>query len=1162
MSYPATTAIEYVRQATVHITSRKLTGTGFFVDRNIILTCAHVLTRNVDKVQLQVQGRTATGTVLKRLPEVGRYDGSYPFPDLAFVGLDDRIDHPVAETHSLLLHYGQNAHAKLAAFGFNRDSPAPTLAPDIVRMGVEGKSKGFVKANTETGVVPGMSGAPIVDVSTGLVCGILKYYAAEQKAAWFIDALDIEKHLDPLRNQLGRHEPLKSRLFLPEPGTPVHNMLMAQRTVAEKLPYRVVEGEVPLSTVYVEQRAEAWTAERTRAVNRGAAAPAEPTVIPANEMLNRHRNALVVSGPGGGKSTLLQHLVSESVAWWLRPDAPGPGEEPPIGPAVAIRCAATRLLRDRPWSEAVAEAVNADLHIFLRSKLSPELFESPPRPGVDWLVLVDGLDEVFDPGRRADLIDTLATHIATYGFQARFVVSSRALMETEFSGLRAKTMRIDRAQRLGEYNLRPFDRPAVETFSQKWYRVREPEHAEVRCAGFLAEVDRGRLMTLVSIPLLCTIAADVYQRSPDSRLPSGRTGLYQKFVDGLVDGRQTFPSARVKLRDQLADLGRRAEDFAETLFDLRVDCLTELAWQRLKQDRHPSVELARQWLLEQNVTIPRGVTDDHIREALLSTGLVVNRGDGLEFTHQSIAEYLLSGEVVETFDGDRWADEAAVVGTTSAALFELGRWSAAGNDAMPVVERLAIPGPEYRYPMLPQLAAVLEDGAAVRDDDDSRVAELTIEAVQNATTDKPETLRAVGQAARAVLQRAPDPSPLVDLINDPRTPESKRVEVAAVLLADGDPDRRQSGLDVLMALGYSGRRSGRSRLPALRALAEVGNPRERRSALQHLAGLAGTGLSLQVRTEAANLLVSLGEPADALVALVGRLVDHDRGPADLVELVAEADELLVQTERWIHREAGDASPQRYRSGRQLTGNVWSAPRTSPVTRGDPYGSPFSSLVSTTETLAGFARSDRLDAAVSALLHDRSTDWWYRSRNTLRLDASGLGRFAIELLINDSEAAPSVRVLHSYFRLRHLDPAAADSMLREIVENDRADDRARFCALRTLGSRGGASAATYLAGLCRDPSVSPPIRIDAAATLGRHGRRQEALELLAGLRTDPDLDVRWRWIARWTRWGSRLEPVTDFLTDGRTLTDAIGAVVWGRVQRWLAKVAQRLGVEGF
>src|SRR5262249_12025141 len=155
----------------------------------------------------------------------------------------------------------------------------------------------------------------------------------------------------------------------------------------------------------------------------------------------------------------------------------------------------------------------------------------------------------------------LAVRAAEYGSQARFVVTSRRLMEAEFGRLRASLTGGHGAERLGEYNLRPFDRPAVTTFAEQWFGLRAPPRPAELTAGFVESIDRSRLMPLVSIPLLCTIAADVYQQNPDSPLPVGRGGLYQRFVDGLLYHRWVHLDAYDKLIEQLKPLGRSAKNF-------------------------------------------------------------------------------------------------------------------------------------------------------------------------------------------------------------------------------------------------------------------------------------------------------------------------------------------------------------------------------------------------------------------------------------------------------------------------------------------------------------------------------------------------------------------------------------------------------------------------
>ncbi|WP_197281575.1 trypsin-like peptidase domain-containing protein [Micromonospora sp. NRRL B-16802] len=1155
MSYPATAAVQHVRQATVHISSKRRTGTGFFVERNILLTCAHVLEPGNERVRIRLRGQPPVGgTVLKRLPSpAGRDRISYPFPDLAFIGVDGNIDHPVAEMRSLLLHHGYNQDAAIAAFGFNRDAPEPDLGPDIVRMAVQGPSEPYVKAHAQVGVAPGMSGAPIVELSTGRICGMLKYYVPEQKAAWFIDALDLEKQFDAYRALLGRFEPRKPRLFLPESRSPLWKMLVAQKTVSERLPYRVVEGEVPLSTVYVEQRAESWMAERRGAIARGGSPPVEPSVIPASEMLSRHRNALIVGGPGGGKSTLLQHLVTESAAWWLRPDQPEEGEEPSFGPAVAIRCAATRLLTDRPWYESVADAVKADLSGYLPTHLPATLFEVPPQPGVDWLVLVDGLDEIFNPRRRAELIERLAAHIATYGAQARFVVSSRVLAATEFHSLRPLMNRMERAHRLGEYNLRPFDRPAVESFASRWYHLRDPEHAADRQRSFLHQVDKNRMMTMVRVPLLCTIAADVHQQSPDEPLPYSRAGLYRRFVDALLQGRQTFPSVRSKVREQLRELSAEAEAFGESLVSRRRGWLTFLAEQRLELDRQPSVGLVRTWLARQHVQIPDEITDQHIREVLVSTGLIVNRGDSLEFTHQSIAEYLHGRERGRSMEPQTWLARVQATGLTSTDMFELAAWTEAGNDPNSIILELAAPGRDRQFPQLTDLADLLADGAATIDDGSS-IAGITMAALEDAAVQPPATLQAINQAARAVLQRAPDPSPLIELINNPETPELKRIEVATVLLTDGDQDHRRHGLAVLMTLGRSARRTAEERLPALRALADSGNGAERRNAVQHLASLVETGPSARLRVHAAAALINLGEPAEALAAFVGRLRSPEPGANAFVALDAEVEAFSAMVQAWVATEGGEPNPDPRQSRQRIPAAAWSTPQHLDEAAESAKVDVMRALVQGLSMLSGRVAPERLEAAATALIHDRSVDWSIRSQLADALYASGQSHRFLDDLLNDTSVAVTRRLVVWYPRRHSQDPAGADSTLRSIVRNERAGLADRRCALDILGNRGGPTGSAFLALAARDPTLPPTVRVEAATVLGRRRRhRTESLEILDELSKDQAIGLRWRWAARVSELGVILEQMTTYLVSGATLDNRFQELIREPVERVLARL---------
>jgi Trypsin-like peptidase domain len=1134
MPFVAQTAVDLVKQATVRLISGKVTGTGFFIARNIVLTCAHVLSvPSGGKVLVRVGDRELPGKVLLRLPEKGGR-GSYPFPDLAFVGVEQGIDSPTVDVGSLRLRRGTGAGVVLYAYGFNKHTPEPQPVLDAVRLVVVERSERYVKVTPDNAIVDGMSGAPVVDPENGAVVGVVKNHRGEQRAAWYIDGLDVRKAQADNRRRIGHHQPDKPRLYRPEPGHPLHGMLVAQGRVAEELPYQVVQGDVPLSTIYVEQRTEAWRAELARATAGYGNAPPEPTPISPYEMLARHRNALVVGGPGGGKSTMLQHLVLESVEWWRKPEPAERGEEPPFGPAIAIRCPAARLLTGTAWADAVADAVNAELAGFQHTALTSETFSAPPMEGVEWLILIDGLDEVLDPRKRAKLIAILAARVSEYGSQARFVVTSRRLVEGEFQQLRSTLLRGQRADRLGEYNLRPFDRPAVELFAKKWFDLRDPGRTNERQAGFLASIDNSHLMPLVSIPLLCTIAADVYQQSPDAPLPIGRTGLYERFVDGLLYTRRVQRDARSTLREQLEPISRAAEDFGETLFEKRLDCVTHLAELRLKEDRQPSVALVREWLAANGIEVPRGVTDENIREMLLSTGLVVNRGDSLEFTHQSIAEFLASGPAAERFNEEIWLYDVDARGANSVAMFTLDRWAAAGNDTTGVVTALATPGRNREYPRLPDLAAVVEDGAALAGTRADTVIDLTIRAVEDIPARTRRSLPAINRAARAVLQRAPDAAPLIRLAHDRRERAPKRIEVAKVLYTDGDAEAREQGLAVLIGLAYEHRTKAVDRLSALRALAELGTPAERGHAIQHIAQLVERGRAADTRAEAFRILIGLGVPGEAVFASVRRLVAPDLPVEERAALAGE----LAAFDRDAFVGDDDEESVWFGPDELPPGQVWSRPGRRPRSAeiAGQYSDAVGLLSEAIYVVSAFD-PDRASRAFAALMHDRVMSWGERTKIAWRFSdgrTAQLARLGLDELVSDPAAPPVSRVALRWLHRQRTDPAGAEAILRGIAGDDGESMVERSLALEVMMARGDReSAVPFIADLSRDPGYPPRLRIEAAVILGRHPTWYPlAEELLAGIVADRALPRRWRWLARFAVTAAAIDPATRYLCGNR------------------------------
>jgi Trypsin-like peptidase domain len=592
-------------------------GTGFFVAPRTVVTCAHLVEHD-DRVVIGWSILDLPGRVLVRdPPSRSGAGGSYPAPDIAFIGVEI-LDNPSVFLDTTAV--GRDLK-KYFIEGFSTLNPTGQVALERRLVPVVGEADRY-QLLSDMHIVPGMSGSPVVE-SEGSenVRGMLKSAKlAKGSSAYMIPSWEINKSFRLNKAVLRAHMRNLPTLVRPRTGTSLHMLLTAQREAAKRYPYRVASltkrDPPPLTNVYVEQRTQSSTMRRA----------GNPLLVSPIELLHKHRNALIVSGAGGGKSTLLQQLVATSADWWL--EEPDGAAEPLLGRVVAVRAAAQDLLDGGAWSASLARAVHNDLGGRLDSAIPPEHFERPPVSGADWLILVDGLDEIHDREARRELISVLASRVGRYGSTTRFVVASRPLEEREFARLRASLSGSDRTKRFGEYDLRPFDWERVQRFAVNWFRPTNAEQSSVEPSDFLDAIATAGLAPLVEVPLLATIAAIVFEEKPALPLPLDRAGLYEVFVRVLLTLRVQRLGVRRALRDQLAPLGRAAEEFGERLLDDRLSCLSFLAVEYLRQGRRLSDALP-EWIREQYTRLPFGVTVEHVRDLLLETGLVAWRRPGL-----------------------------------------------------------------------------------------------------------------------------------------------------------------------------------------------------------------------------------------------------------------------------------------------------------------------------------------------------------------------------------------------------------------------------------------------------------------------------------------------------------------------------------------------------
>ena len=242
------------------------------------------------------------------------------------------------------------------------------------------------------------------------------------------------------------------------------------------------------------------------------------------------KSGLVVLGdPGSGKTTLLKRLL-------LYCYHEGPqrlGLPPDIVPVFL------------PLRKLVD--VDAGLKAFLKKQLAVRYLEMPGEFAeklVDEkraLFLFDGLDEVSDPSRRAEVAKWLDDHIKAYGRRHRFVVTCRFAGYTDSSRLNAHFLQM---------HMRPLSWENAEKFITYWYHVvetgldekRDVAQAMVEAkkrAGELIERFREpdfrdrKLFAMTRNPLLLANLCIVHRDKGE--IPKSRAELYGEYIEVLLE---------------------------------------------------------------------------------------------------------------------------------------------------------------------------------------------------------------------------------------------------------------------------------------------------------------------------------------------------------------------------------------------------------------------------------------------------------------------------------------------------------------------------------------------------------------------------------------------------------------------------------------------------
>jgi predicted NACHT family NTPase len=369
----------------------------------------------------------------------------------------------------------------------------------------------------------------------------------------------------------------------------------------------------------------------------GGPSGVEDARVSVGERLQGARRLMVLGDPGAGKSTLLRWLAT---AYLLRLQKHPDWRNLPDITSLPDRDWLPILIRCRDLPPGVGTLDEMLQHSLRKSELAADqcielagLLRTRLERG-EALLLVDGLDEITEPGARARFARQLEQVHRAFA-QAPMVVTSRIV------GYREMGYRI----RSGFEHLTVTDlsREDKDAFARRWCRLTErPERHETAAQELIRDIHTSdRIERLTGNPMLLTTMALIKRKI--GRLPQRRVDLYEKAVEVLLNWRAEVDTP-LDPREVLPQLEYLAHAMcADEVQRLRDDQLLALLRQ-VRQD-YPAIHSMGQ----------------HSPEAFLGllerrTGLLIQSGHTrhngrsvavYEFRHLTFQEYLAGIALVQ-----------------------------------------------------------------------------------------------------------------------------------------------------------------------------------------------------------------------------------------------------------------------------------------------------------------------------------------------------------------------------------------------------------------------------------------------------------------------------------------------------------------------------------
>jgi chloramphenicol 3-O-phosphotransferase len=635
-----------LRAVTVPLTAASHKGTGFFVAPGLVLTCAHLIAKgeSISSVVHAAETPYCMAAELTVLEETYRSGQGVGGPDVVLLRGDGKDTNPY-----VCLAEPVQPGDELWTFGYP-DSLYRSGDSVVLRCeGISQRKDGTILLKVTQGrIKPGFSGAPVLNWRTGAVCGLI--YCREVThgdTARLVPVTTVLATYPQLAKVHGAPGVNRTWLDLLDdtqladagiryPGPQLRSYLTAARDVDRRHPYaHLLPGAPPLAKVYLTQQASWHQAQQQ--LDGPDRVVANERRVDAAGLAGLLPGVQVIGGPGAGKSSLIRHVTAVAAREWL---------DQGIGEFIPVPVAADSLTTKMGLSEALAAGVVASLYTELDQRRLTEMFSAEPLPGVPWLILVDGLDEILNPQLRDIVLHKVVRY--RHDSRYRFMVANRPLPNGEFR------------QTLGQehypvYVIEPFTDDELFEFAMGWFRELGNVTPRDTAGQFMERLERTKLHGLANIPLIATMMCILFTDDPNRELPFNRSELYGRFVDWLLSKHHDLVDARAWLRQWVGPSGPGAEQAVDELLTGLRSLLQELAYHRQfspSNDRTPiaSSGQASMWgHVQPPTTLSTSKWNEVVHEVLRISGLLVQHGEDFRFLHRTIEEYLAAYYLVDMY---------------------------------------------------------------------------------------------------------------------------------------------------------------------------------------------------------------------------------------------------------------------------------------------------------------------------------------------------------------------------------------------------------------------------------------------------------------------------------------------------------------------------------